>query len=169
MNRTTKAALYMTRFLEAVQWISVAFCLLALASLPMSDGWLQPFKAWSINAFGHRLPFGSAANALPAGQQAAVLCGALLTSAAMALIFGAVRQIIRSTLSASPFQALNTRRLRRIAWLLFVHPCVSFALAIFIPQTSIELSGVALGILVLCLAQFFAQGATLQQDADGLL
>ena len=36
-------------------------------------------------------------------------------------------------------------------------------------ETSIDMSGLFMGIIVLCLTQFFVHGAELEEDVDGLL
>jgi hypothetical protein len=36
-------------------------------------------------------------------------------------------------------------------------------------ETSVNMSGIFMGIIVLCLTQFFVHGAELEKDVDGLL
>lgn len=113
------------------------------------------------------------------GLYAAVLIVCLLgvvTSALMALVFRNVRSILKLSFGSTPFQPEVITRLRRVAVLVMVMPVMELVISlggslISAGQISanFDLTGLVMGVLVLCLVQVFTYGAQLQSDVDGLL
>ena len=71
----------------------------------------------------------------------------------------------------------NIRRLRGIGILSIAIPVVGIVMSTAIRlilgadavESSLHFDGLIMGIIVLCLTQFFIYGATLERDVDGLL
>jgi hypothetical protein len=108
----------------------------------------------------------------------------IVTCGLHAMIFRNINLIFRTadgktkySKGASPFQPEIVRMVREIGIFCIVIPVfeliVSFVLRIIIPpemcEISVNFSSVVMGLVVLCLSQYFAYGAQLQEDVDGLV
>ena len=93
------------------------------------------------------------------------------------LIFRNIYQIFKSSNTSSPFSDENTKRIKRIGYYAIAIPASKIVMAIIIGiiarfvsyNVSISLSEIVFGLVALCLSQYFAYGAQLQKDVDGLL
>lgn len=103
--------------------------------------------------------------------------GAAIILALMAMVFRNLNLIFRNSENATPFQQDNIRMLKEIGIFSIAVPVIGFIMSIIIrlvigvdaAETSISQSGVYMGIIVLCLTQYFIHGAELEKDVDGLL
>ncbi|MBE6806826.1 MAG: DUF2975 domain-containing protein [Ruminococcaceae bacterium] len=103
--------------------------------------------------------------------------GATLILAVMALVFRNLHLIFKNSENASPFQKDNIRRMREIGYFSIAVPVVGLIMSIVVrlitgvdaTENSMDMNGVFMGVLVLCLTQIFVHGAQLEQDVDGLL
>lgn len=103
--------------------------------------------------------------------------GAVILFAAMALAFHNLYWILKRSETASPFQNENIRNLKIIGIISFSVPLIGLFMSIVIRlavgpdavELSMDQSGVIMGILILCLTQFFIHGAQLEQDVEGLV
>ena len=107
-----------------------------------------------------------------------VFCiGAAVLLAVMAMIFRNLHLIFKKSENSTPFQKDNVRMMREIGIFAIAIPViglfVSFIARLVIGseavEISIDMSGIFMGIIVLCLTQFFAHGVELENDVDGLL
>lgn len=98
----------------------------------------------------------------------------------MAMIFRNLHLIFKKSENASPFQKDNVRMMKEIGYfsisipviglfMSFVCGLVLHLLGAEVVETSVNMSGIFMGIIVLCLTQFFVHGAELEKDVDGLL
>lgn len=103
--------------------------------------------------------------------------GATVILALMAMVFRNLSLIFKKSENATPFQKDNIRLMKQIGMFSIAVPVVglfmSFITRLVIgveaAEISVSQSGVFMGIIVLCLTQFFAYGAELEKDVDGLL
>lgn len=103
--------------------------------------------------------------------------GAVAIFLMMALIFRNLFLVIKRGEEGSPFQSANVRSLRWIGVLSFAIPLVGVVMSVVLrlvigaeaAEISMDQSGCVMGILVLCLTQFFIHGAQLEQDVEGLV
>ena len=103
--------------------------------------------------------------------------GAALILGTTALVFRKLHQVIRNAGESTPFREDNLRLLRQIGWLSILIPVIGLVMSIVCrlavgvesAETSVNLFGLSMGILVLCLTQFFAHGVELERDVEGLL
>lgn len=110
--------------------------------------------------------------------------GAVLILCLMAMVFRNIYLILKTargqtkfSKGATPFQEDVTRMIREIGIFYLAAVVVGLAcsvLAVLIlgpetTETSLNLSNVMVGLLMLCLSQAFADGTKLRQDVDGLL
>lgn len=103
--------------------------------------------------------------------------GASVILVLMALVFRNLYLIFKKSENATPFQKDNIRRCRQIGIFSIVVPVVGVLMSAVIrlaigpeaAEISVSQSGIFMGIIVLCLTQYFIHGAALEQDVDGLL
>ena len=103
--------------------------------------------------------------------------GAVIILSLMAMVFRNLNLIIKKSEGSTPFQADNIRMLKEIGIFSFSIPLVGLIMSIVCRlilgvdavETSINFYGFFMGIVVLCLTQFFIHGAELEKDVDGLL
>ena len=103
--------------------------------------------------------------------------GAALLMVVVAMIFRNLHLIFKKSENSTPFQKDNVRMMREIGIFAIAIPViglfVSFIARLVIgseaAEISIDMSGIFMGIIVLCLTQFFAHGVELENDVDGLL
>ena len=103
--------------------------------------------------------------------------GAVLILAVMAMVFRNLHLIFRNSENATPFQLENIRRMKEIGVFSIAVPVVGFIMSVLIrliigvenAEIRIDLGGIFMGVIVFCLTQYFAHGAKLEQDVDGLL
>ena len=94
-----------------------------------------------------------------------------------ALIFRNVYLIFKKTNTASPFAEENIKKIRNIGILTIALPISKIIMSILCQvlthstnyMLSVELSEIVIGLVALCLTQYFAYGAQLEKDVDGLL
>ena len=103
--------------------------------------------------------------------------GAVLILALMAMIFRNLNLIIKKSEGTTPFQPDNVRMFREIGIFSIAVPVVGLIMSIITrlvlgaeaAEVSNNFSGLVIGIVVLCITQFFAHGIELEKDVDGLL
>jgi len=94
-----------------------------------------------------------------------------------ALIFRNVYLVFRKKNVESPFSPENIKRIRNIGILAIAMPiskAIMGVLFVIVTHTtnfmlSISLSEFVIGLVALCLTQYFAYGTQLEKDVDGLL
>lgn len=94
-----------------------------------------------------------------------------------ALIFMNIYNVFRKSNTASPFSAENIKRIKNIGYLSIAIPVskVIIQLICYVVtgatnyDFSISLAEFAFGLVALSLAQYFAYGANLEHDVDGLV
>lgn len=102
---------------------------------------------------------------------------AVMILSLMALIFRNLYLIIKKSEGTTPFQLDNVRMLREIGIFAISVPLVGYVMSIISrivigvepAEISVSYSGFVIGIVVLCVTQFFAHGIELEKDVDGLV
>ena len=103
--------------------------------------------------------------------------GAVIILVMMAMVFRNLNLIFKSAENTTPFQKDNIRMMKKIGMFSIVVPIVGLIMSVIIRvaigvdsvETSVDMSGIFMGIVVLCLTQYFIYGDELEQDVDGLL
>lgn len=102
---------------------------------------------------------------------------AVVSTVLTALIFRFLHQILKNAQTGTPFCQDNIRLLHRIGVFALVSPTLSLVAggiathllgATDLPVT-VGLDDFCMGVIVLCLTQFFIHGAELEEDVEGLL
>ena len=94
-----------------------------------------------------------------------------------ALIFRNIYMVFRKSNTASPFSAENIKRIKNIGYLAIALPIAKMVMQLITTllkgstdvMLSVSLSEFVFGLVALVLAQYFAYGAELERDVDGLL
>ncbi len=114
---------------------------------------------------------------LLAGPLVSVMVAVMFCCILMGLIFRNIYRIFRNSNTDSPFSPANVKMVRDIGIYAILIPVVNILVSIIAVivvgkdgfQASVSLMEVAFGLVVLCLSQFFAYGAQLEKDVDGLV
>lgn len=103
--------------------------------------------------------------------------GAVIIMMLMAMVFRNIYLIVKKSTATTPFQKDNVRMVKEIGIFSIAIPVVGLIMSMVVRlvcgvdavDTSVSLGGFAIGIIVLCLTQYFAYGVQLQSDVDGLV
>ena len=103
--------------------------------------------------------------------------GAVIILAVMAMVFRNLHLIFKKSENGTPFQKDNIRMMKEIGIFAIAVPVIGFIMSIIVrlvtgvetAEISIDMGGIFMGIIVLCLTQYFVHGADLEKDVDGLL
>ena len=102
---------------------------------------------------------------------------AALILAVMAMVFRNFHLIFKKSENATPFQKDNIRMMRENGSFAIAVPVIGLIMSVIIrlitgvetAEISIDMGGIFMGIIVLCITQFFVHGVELEKDVDGLL
>lgn len=102
---------------------------------------------------------------------------AVLIFTLIAMIFRNMYLILKKSQNTTPFQKDNIRMLREIGIFSIAIPLIGYTMAgiaklvigIDVVECSVDTFGTVIGLAVLCLTQFFAHGAELEKDVEGLV
>lgn len=187
MKKLNQFTLVLSRVMEILCWIAVAAAAgLAVFSL-FGKSWLEEQILHSMTI--SELDIGGLSLALIDGHPSAAsvtfsaLAGVALASLS-AMIFRNIHLILRTAQGKTwfskgdtPFQKDITRMIREIGIFLISTSAVNliwsigmrFILGADRVELGVELDSALVGMMVLCLSQFFDYGVQLQNDVDGLL
>lgn len=190
MKHIDTITLVTAKVLELLHWFAAACIALvfagALAAREALCSFLErtmPALGGSLSAYGFEVAAGTDGTV---NMTAVTLfcAGAVAILSLMAMVFRNLYLILRTakgqtwfSKGCTPFQPDIIRMLREIGIFSISVPLIGLGTSVLIRliagvdsvETSVNLSGFAMGLLVLCLTQFFTYGATLEQEVDGLL
>ena len=103
--------------------------------------------------------------------------GAVIILTVMAMVFRNLHLIFKKSENETPFQKDNIRMMKEIGIFSIAVPVIGFIMSVIVrlvtgvetAEISIDMGGIFMGIIVLCLTQYFVHGAELEKDVDGLL
>jgi hypothetical protein len=127
----------------------------------------------SLNFQGVKPEHITEANYLPVSTTWLVFMVASLFLVGM--LFRSVNIIFKKTNTDSPFNETNVSMVKRIGYLALAIPVVKTLAIIIIgiytgdATLSLELSEYVFALIIICLSQYFAYGASLEKDVNGLL
>lgn len=182
MNALNKITKTVAKILEVVHWVGAGFMAALAFCSAFAYQWvghiadLESVSA-EVRIYGFEILLTDAAGEV--NRKALLLlaiCG-LILFALMAMVFRNVYLIMKKSEGTTPFQKDNIRMLREIGIFAIAVPVVSFIMSVIsrlvvgvdVTEASVDLSGLVMGVIVLSLTQFFAYGAQLEKDVDGLL
>lgn len=183
MKNLEKVSLFLTKFCEVLHWTLVdclLVCLVVTLTALLPDVSLEDAGEYAgvwFSLYG--------LDVMPVGPEGDIhwtalyllLAGLVLICGMTALIFRLANRIIRQSRQDSPFCPENLARLRRLGLLTIAIPVTKVIVSVIVTLAdganaatiSLHLDQFSLGLAVLCLTQYFARGAALEQDMDGLV
>lgn len=171
-----KAAKIITKFTELGYWMTAALMLTAGIYSFADRTFLADALAGSIRTGRLELSVPTA-NGIDMRAMLLYFAAAVVLPSLMAMIFRNLYLIIKRSESSTVFQADNIRMLREIGIFAISIPLAGLALSTVCRlilgtdtvETSVRLYGFSMGLVILCLTQFFARGVELEQDVEGLV
>ncbi len=104
-----------------------------------------------------------------------IILSGIILSSLMALMFRNVNLVFKNTNTGSPFSLSNVKRVRQIGYLALSIPAIELITNLFLSiftnelNYTIDLNEIIFGLIILCLAQYFAYGTSLENDVNGLV
>lgn len=181
MKKVDKATRVLAKMAEVAHWIGAIGMLVGLVlTLVMGAGavfFTSQDLGTSVAAYGFEVEVVSAAGELNMTALRLFLGGSALILGLMAMVFRNIYLILKRSENGTPFQPDNIRMVREIGIFLLAVPVVGLIMSGIVrlavgpelAETSVGLSSFVVGLVVLCLSQFFARGMELEHDVDGLL
>ncbi|MBQ8545310.1 MAG: hypothetical protein IJ437_00010 [Clostridia bacterium] len=185
MKGISKIAKIVTKIVEIFHWVGVALMAAATVCSVAAPTWVKYFVGFDAKeCCGANLSiYGFEINATvtdgKVDMKAFLLfgIGATLILALMAMIFRNLNLIIKKSQGSTPFQADNVRMFREIGIFSIAVPVVGLIMSIITrlalgseaAEISNNFSGLVIGIVVLCITEFFIHGIELEKDVDGLV
>lgn len=185
MKGMSTAAKIITKILEVFHWVGAALMAAAAvcaAVAPQYIGYFVDFDAkeccgaeLSVYGFEVSLPVTDGAVDMTAFLLFGI--GAVIILALMAMVFRNLSLIFRKSETGSPFQKDNIRMMKEIGIFCIAVPVIGFLMSTVIRlvtgvdtvELSLDMGGIFMGIIVLCLTQYFIHGAELENDVAGLV
>lgn len=185
MNGIVRLAKVVTKVIEIFHWVGVALMLAATVCSLAAPEWVKYFVGMDakeccgaeLNVYGFELIAPVENGDVNMKTVFMFGIGAVIILSLMAMVFRNLYLIIKKSEESTPFQKDNIRMLKEIGIFAISIPLVGLtmsiisrlALGVDSVESSVNLYGFSLGIIVLCLTQFFIHGAKIQEDVDGLL
>lgn len=185
MKNIGKIAKVVTKIVEVFHWVAVALMTAATICSLVAPSWIGYFVGFDAKeCCGADLTvYSFEINARVTDGNVDMTAfflfgiGAILILALMAMIFRNLNLIIKKSEGTTPFQPDNVRMLREIGIFSILVPAVGFLISVIarivlgndVAEVSHSFEGLIIGIVVLCITQFFARGIELQNDVDGLI
>ena len=185
MKGLNKLGKVLTKIIEVFQWVGVALMLAAIIcsiAAPNLVGYFVGFDAKECCGANLEV-YGFEVNAPVVDGKIDTttfvvfgICSMIILSL-VAMVFRNLNQIFKKSENSTPFQKDNVRLIREIGIFTIAIPVIGLFVSIIarlvtgseVAEISIDMSGILMGIIVLCLSQFFAHGVALENDVDGLL
>ena len=185
MKKLNTLGKVITKILEVFHWVGVALMIAAIicsVAAPNLVGYFVGFDAKeccgaNLEVYGFEVNAPVVDGKVDTATFVVFGIGAIIILSAVAMIFRNLNQIFKKSENATPFQKDVVRLVREIGIFTIAIPVIGFIVSIIArlvagpdgAEISIDMSGIFMGIIVLCLTQFFAHGVELENDVDGLL
>ncbi len=184
MKNINKIALATAKIMEILHWLGAAVLLLVAIFSAAAGEWFGSLLSQgvaeqgnTISVYGFEVAILNAQNQINTTTLLLFSIAAVIIFSLMAMCFRNVYLIIKKSQNSTPFQKDNIRMIRELGIFFIAMPVVGLLASGIIrlitgvdaAETAVNLSGFAIGILFLCLTQFFAHGMELEEDVDGLV
>lgn len=184
MNGIQKSAKIFTKIMEVGHWVAVGLMSAAGILAAVAPQWLKFVmdveslaEETEVSAYGFAVNAADGAGQINYTTVALFALGATAIFVLMALVFRNLHLIIKRSEKATPFSEENISSLKWISRFAIGIPVVGFVMSAVIclvagesaAEISMDQSGLVMGIIVLCLTQYFVHGAQLEKEVDGLV
>lgn len=184
--KISKLAIIVTKIIEVFHWVGVALMAAAVVCSAAAPEWIGYFVGFDakeccgadLSVYGFEINAAVVNGSVDMTTFMLFGIGAVILLALMAMIFRNLHLIFKNAEKTTPFHKDNIRMLREIGFFAIAIPVVGLVMSIIVrfvvgvdavAETSVDQSGLIMGIIVLCLTRFFVHGAELEQDVDGLV
>lgn len=185
MKHINKIATLVTKVLEVFHWVAVALMAAATICSIAAPKWVNYFVGFDakqccgaeLSVYGFEVHSAVTDGTIDMTTFLLFGIGGVIILTLMAMVFRNLYLIFKKSENATPFQKDNIRMLREIGIFSISVPVVGLIMSIITrlvigvdaAETSVNQSGIFMGIIVLCLTQYFIHGADLEKDMEGLL
>lgn len=185
MKGLNKLGKVITKILEVFHWVGAALMTAATVCSAVAPDWVKYFVGFdakeccgaNLDVYGFEVNLPVANGNVDMTAFLIFGIGAVIILVVMAMVFRNLHLIFKKSENATPFQKDNIRMMREIGIFSIAVPVIGFIMSVIIrlvtgvetAELSIDMAGIFMGIIVLCLTQFFVHGAELEEDVDGLL
>ena len=185
MKVINKLGKIIAKILEIFHWVAVVLMIAATICSLAAPNWVNYFVGFDAKeCCGANLEvYGFEVNAPVINGNIDMTSflifgiGAVIILVVMAMVFRNLHLVFKKSENATPFQKDNIRMMREIGIFAIAVPVIGFIMSTIVrlvtgvetAEVSIDTTGIFMGIIVLCLTQFFIHGAELEKDVDGLL
>ena len=185
MKRINKLGAIITKILEVYHWVGTALMIAATGCAVSAPEWVGYFVDLDAKeCCGANLTvYGFEVNAPVTNGNVDMTTfflfgiGAVIILVLMAMVFHNLHLIFKKSENSTPFQTDNIRRCKEIGVFSIAVPVIGFVMSLVIrlvigaeaAEISVSQSGIIMGIIVLCLTQYFIHGVELENDVNGLL
>lgn len=181
MKKLNKVAKVLSKICEVLCWLAEAGVLVVLISLTFARTAVENFimsglDSGNLTIMSTEFPVFDGNGALSMNALYIALISGVICIFLIGMMFRNVYLIFKKSELESPFAEDNIRMVREIGIFSIVIPVVQLIAAVIggilgsgFVNVSINPFVVVFGIIMLCLSQFFAYGATLEHDIDGLV
>ncbi|MCH5211888.1 MAG: DUF2975 domain-containing protein [Oscillospiraceae bacterium] len=184
MKELNKVVKIIAKVLEIVHWVAAGLMVAAAICSTTASQYLGHFIDMNAleteaeaSVYGFEVALRNSAGELNTKAFMLFAIGAVILYALVAMIFRNIYLIIKKSESETPFSKDNIRMLKEIGIFSIAIPVIGLIMSTIIRlvvgvdaiEISVKMYGFVMGIIILCLTQFFAYGAKLEKDVDGLL
>lgn len=181
MRKLNKVAKVLSKICEVLCWLAEAGMLVALIALTFAKTATENFilsglDSGNLTIMSTDFPIMDGNGVLSMNALYVALIGGVICIFLVGMMFRNVYLIFKKSELESPFAKDNVRMVREIGIFSIIIPIVQTIAAIVaailgggVVNISINPFVVVFGIIMLCLSQFFAYGATLEREVDGLV
>jgi len=185
MKDVVKIAKVVTKILEVFHWVAVVLMIAATVCSLTATDWVKYFVGFDakeccgveLSVYGFEIITPLKNGSVDMTVLFLFGIGAVMILSLMAMVFRNINLIIKKSEDSTPFQADNIRMLKEIGIYAIAIPVISLimsvvcrvVLGIDAVETSVNVYGFSMGVIILCLIQFFIYGTRLENDVDGLL
>lgn len=186
-NTLNKISMYIAKTAEIIHWIgailAIALLVCAFAAKDILSGIVLGGNT-EISCYGFNISVLGNDGSFCVGAFVMFAIAAAVTLSLFAMVFRNAYLILKTAegktwfaKGSTPFQKDIVRMLKEIGIFLIAVPVTGLIISIIAcavigseaAEISVRFDGIIIGLLVLCLSNFFAYGSELQKDVDGLL
>lgn len=184
MKNVNKIVKVLAKILEVVHWVAAGLMVAAAICSQTASQWLKYFMDMNtleaeteVSVYGFEVTLVNSAGGVNTKALLMFAIGAVVIYVLVAMIFRNIYLIIKKAETTTPFHKDNIRMLGEIGIFSVAIPVIGLIMSTIMRlvigvdmiETSVNTYGFLMGIIVLSLTQFFAYGAKLEKDVDGLL
>ena len=184
MKELNKVVKIIAKILEIAHWVGAGLMVAVAVCSAAASQWLGHFidvnaieNGSEVSTYGFEVNVDNSLGEINTKALLMFAIGSVVIFALVAMIFRNIHLIIKKAESTTPFHKDNIRMVREIGIFSIAIPIIGLIMSTIIrlvigvdaAEVSVNLDGFIMGVIVLCLTQFFAYGAELEKDVDGLL